>query len=622
MWATKAIPSSLLAILILLAGCGNAVQSMEGIQAAIDAAGPGETIAVGSGTYEESVVVDKQLVLRGIDSGSGQPVVETDDGPAITLKANGIVLEGFSARSSSGWTGDAGILVLSDDNIIRNNVASGNGAAGMVFQLCRNNTIYGNVADGNGNEGLLLKNCSQNILEANRANKNKYGLKLVASDGNQVQSNTFSANRLGGMHLENCQGNVLQGNQVHANSDGITLENSRDNVVKANDLVGNDKGIDLSFRNDAGNIKSAGKGVSISYNSWPAEKTVSSNNTLYLNNLTNKKNVNDDSLNYWDNGAVGNNYSDFNDPGEGCTGKKICDAEHHIPGGSSVDRYPIAAPVKIRGRSTGPGGAVLQLFQSGFVPKSSMRVNFTSPASKEAWIEFVLGNETEGEQYLGQNTTADIILVAPEGEGAYRLRMYDGNGTEIMSIPFNVTIPTISASPLQVTTCEKIYVAFSGASGQNNDWIGMYRSGASDAVSRQLLGGNAAGNLAFSTQDGGTYEFRMFEAGASAAAVTSNSVQVDARASVKVIAEPSRVAPGGTITVTFWGAPASGTGVLGMYGMTRPDKFHIEKRATGSRNCGSMTFRAPGAPGQYDFRLFHDDVNRPLLAQSNVVTVG
>ena len=76
------------------------------------------------------------------------------------------------------------------------------------------------------------------------------------------------------------------------------------------------------------------------------------------------------------------------------------------------------------------------------------------------------------------------------------------------------------------------------------------------------------------------------------------------------------------VTVTFWGAPASGTGVLGMYGMTRPDKFHIEKRATGSRSCGSMTFRAPGAPGQYDFRLFHDDVNRPLLAQSNVVTVS
>jgi hypothetical protein len=35
-----------------------------------------------------------------------------------------------------------------------------------------------------------------------------------------------------------------------------------------------------------------------------------------------------------------------------------------------------------------------------------------------------------------------------------------------------------------------------------------------------------------------------------------------------------------------------------------------------------MVWQLPGAPGQYDFRLFQDDINRPLLAQSNVVTVS
>jgi hypothetical protein len=33
-----------------------------------------------------------------------------------------------------------------------------------------------------------------------------------------------------------------------------------------------------------------------------------------------------------------------------------------------------------------------------------------------------------------------------------------------------------------------------------------------------------------------------------------------------------------------------------------------------------MTFRARG-PGQYDFRMFGDDIRRPLLGQSNVVMV-
>ncbi len=88
-----------------------------------------------------------------------------------------------------------------------------------------------------------------------------------------------------------------------------------------------------------------------------------------------------------------------------------------------------------------------------------------------------------------------------------------------------------------------------------------------------------------------------------------------------MIAEPSTVAPGGTITVTYWGAPSSGSGALGLYGIMRPDKFHIEKRHLGKNSCGTLTFRAPSKSGQYDFRLFADDVNRPILAYSNAVTV-
>jgi hypothetical protein len=153
----------------------------------------------------------------------------------------------------------------------------------------------------------------------------------------------------------------------------------------------------------------------------------------------------------------------------------------------------------------------------------------------------------------------------------------------------------------------------------------MFASGGSDAgvdaVSQQQLKGRQTGTLAFSASDAGTYNFRMFESGGSQPLAKSDPVVVVAGKGVKVIAEPSQVAPGGTITVTFWGAPSSGTGVLGMYGMTRPDKFHIEKRPLGSRSCGSMTFRAPSAPGQYDFRMFENDIYRPIMAYSNVVTV-
>ena len=140
-------PISLLVVIfafILLTDCANAVvfvKSGERIQSAIDAANPGETIEVSSGVYLESLVIDRSLTLKGISSGKELPRVESENGPAITVKANGVILEGLWAKSASGWTEDAGILVLSNDNLLRNNMASGSGNVGILLQMCSNNTV-------------------------------------------------------------------------------------------------------------------------------------------------------------------------------------------------------------------------------------------------------------------------------------------------------------------------------------------------------------------------------------------------------------------------------------------------------------------------------------------------
>lgn len=45
------------------------------IQAAIGAADPGNTVEVHSGTYYENVLVNKQLILKGVDTGGGDDVI-------------------------------------------------------------------------------------------------------------------------------------------------------------------------------------------------------------------------------------------------------------------------------------------------------------------------------------------------------------------------------------------------------------------------------------------------------------------------------------------------------------------------------------------------------------------
>jgi len=594
------------------------------IQKAIDSAAPGETILVQSGSYNESLVVEKSLILLGADTGSGQPQLRSIEGPAITLKAKGVTIEGFAVKSLSSGRKSAGILVHSNDNVIRNNTVSGNGNAGIVLDKGINNSISGNVVQGNGNEGIYLKNSSRNRLEGNRVMENGYGLKLEDSHTNKISGNFFQNNKFEAISLWASHSNLIEGNYVQDNEQGLVMEKSRSNLVKLNDILGNEKGISIISQESSAAISAKGKGVFISYNATPSGPLTYSNNSIYLNNLSNSENAYDDGLNRWDNGLIGNNYSDFNDPEEGCRGTMVCAASYPIPGGRSIDEYPQASPVLEPGLTTGRGGVSMQLAGTSFLPGEEMSLSYTTPESSEAWVGLqsrgLVEENASQDLFLGMNTSGEISLTAPQDTGSYQLVMHDANSTAIISLPFNVSTPWIKASPSSVSACEEITVSFQGARGGEKDWIGMYRADSSDALSSQSLNRREKGVVTFTAEEAGSYVFKLFATGETTPLAASNQVEVKANSGHKLVAEPSQVGPGGLVTVTYWGAaPAS---VIGMYGITRPDKFDSGKRSTGGKSCGSMVWQLPSQPGQYDFRMFGDDVNRPILAYSNVVTVA
>jgi len=58
-------------------------------------------------------------------------------------------------------------------------------------------------------------------------------------------------------------------------------------------------------------------------------------------------------------------------------------------------------------------------------------------------------------------------------------------------------------------------VSFSGAPGNNNDWIGIFKADAGDRsyITYQYLGGRKSGTLTFAApEEVGKYNFRMWEA--------------------------------------------------------------------------------------------------------------
>lgn len=108
----------------------------ESIQTAIDAAGTGDIIEVHSGTYYENVNVDKPIILFGVDTGGGKPVVDAGGkGSAISLSASGSVLEGFViTNSGNDMDMSAGIRVISDRNVIRDKLAKENDGYGIILE--------------------------------------------------------------------------------------------------------------------------------------------------------------------------------------------------------------------------------------------------------------------------------------------------------------------------------------------------------------------------------------------------------------------------------------------------------------------------------------------------------
>ncbi len=172
------------------------------IQDAINNSKDGDTILVHSGTYYESIGVYKQLILRGVDTGGGKPVVNasTSDSPtgAIDLNAGNSVLEGFTVTGSTyhEMYYSAGIRVDSRNNQIRNNTVSNN-PNGITLYLSSNNTLSGNNVSNN-DIGIYLFGSYNNTLNGNDASKNKkWGIYLYSSSNNTLNGNSIVNNNYG-----------------------------------------------------------------------------------------------------------------------------------------------------------------------------------------------------------------------------------------------------------------------------------------------------------------------------------------------------------------------------------------------------------------------------------------
>jgi len=201
---------------------------------------------------------------------------------------------------------DAGFIgVVNSTNILVKDLNLVNSGQGILFAYTKNSRIE-NVDVSNSWNCIDMHSSDNNTLHSNTASNNQFNIVLWYSNNNTLASNNASNNRF-----------------------GFQLRDSNNNMLVSNNALNNWYGIYLNSSND---------------------------NTLYHNNLIDNigNNAYDDSHNNaWDNGypSGGNYLSDYtgvdlkkglNQDQPGSDG--IGDTPHPIPGGSSVDRYPLMAP--------------------------------------------------------------------------------------------------------------------------------------------------------------------------------------------------------------------------------------------------------------------------------------
>ncbi len=346
------------------------VEAGESIQAALEAAGRGDVIEVESGVYRESLNITEQVTLKG----AGRPFIDAGTGRnGMTISADGVVVSGFDVKTSM----KTGIEVLSSGNLIENcsihgcadgirmqgvgntvvlnNISNntngislirsdddiieyndidyntGEGSDCGIFLLySRRNMISHNNLTENGDCAISLRSSGSNTILANNVSGDGwYGISLEEfSNGNLIEGNYASANEHAGIYLDSSRGNTLRENIAQENGQGIFLSyDSIDNLIEGNSVLNNDKGIHLAYHSSNNTVKDN----VIASNQYGIYLTFSSGwNSIFNNRLIdNIYNAYDMGLyNLWDNGSIGNYYSDL--------GSVV-----YIPGGTGIDRHPL-----------------------------------------------------------------------------------------------------------------------------------------------------------------------------------------------------------------------------------------------------------------------------------------
>ena len=208
------------------------------IQEAVDAASDGDTVFVKSGTYNESVFINKSISLVGENPATTRIIGDWRlNGTVVLIRQNQVNMKGFTIQPSEYSFSRKGIHLLhvSHCNVV-GNIILNNGYGVWLYGASENN-ITENTVDGQGNRstGIFIDYSPNNLIFNNIVTDNDSGIALLNSaDENMVYNNTLIGNHAVGLNIAS-SGNNITGNLVSNQVTGVIL-NGLNNVLRGNKI--------------------------------------------------------------------------------------------------------------------------------------------------------------------------------------------------------------------------------------------------------------------------------------------------------------------------------------------------------------------------------------------------
>jgi len=326
------------------------------IQDAIDNAFDEDIVLVKSGTYTESVVINRSITLVG--EYKEETIIFGDwslNGTVVLVQHDGVIVKNLTMKAvyNSGPSGrgvhllhvqncqvldcvfQCGIgvwLYGAFNNKVKNNQIYDIGASmpsnvGIKLQYSTNNMINENTVKGyKYGYGIIFDSSSKNDLVKNQISNNYYEVLIKDSNNNNIRENNISTSlsifmnptdqgmlESYGIRLQGSSNNTIISNSVLDCPKGIrTLSSSFHNLIE-NNFISDSRYNGLEFVENANYNQVTANTI---INNWAGVNFWnSSDNIIYNNNFINNEVsisiYSIDDKNYFDNGIIGNYWSNY-----------------------------------------------------------------------------------------------------------------------------------------------------------------------------------------------------------------------------------------------------------------------------------------------------------------------